>query len=154
MSLLPLTTTSPRETDMSSGGPGSTKSPRRGCPISCLTKATACHRNRRPGSAGHGVVAMPTAAVGDPTDIWWGWGVSLAPVRFKTSAIVSTSWLDRAGGKTPPPLTLAVLTATDRTTPQIYSEMPSSTNVGKLARSIVEQVGPTYIISLWCPCNH
>ena len=142
MSLLPLATTSPGATDTSSGGPGSTKSPHRGCLISCLTKATACYRNRRPGSAGHGVVAMPTAAAGDPTDTWWGWGVSWAPVRFKTSAIVSTSWLDRAGGKTPPPLTLAALTASDKTAPQICSEMPSSTNVGKLARSVVERARP------------
>lgn len=88
-SLFPYTATSSRETDISSGGPGCTKSPRRVCLTRC---PTVCYRSRhRSGSMGPGVVVMPAAAVVGAMDIWWGWGVSWAPVRFRTSATVFTS---------------------------------------------------------------
>lgn len=70
-----------------------------------------CYGNQQPCSGGHGVVAMPMAAARGAMDIWWGWAVCWEPVRFRTSATVFTSWSDRAGGKTRPPLTLAAPTA-------------------------------------------
>lgn len=107
------TTTSPRETAVSSGWPGYAVDPCWGPLTRCLFRLTACYGTRRPGGVGQGVVAMPTTvavAVG-AMGSWWGWPVSWAPVRSRTSATVFTSWLDRAGRRTPPPWIRTVLTA-------------------------------------------
>lgn len=106
------TTTSPRETLVSSGAPGCAVKPCWDHLTRRLAMVTVCYRTRWPGSVGQGVVAMPTAVVVGAMAMWWGWPVSWAPVRSRTSVTVFTSWLDRTGRRTPPPLIRTVLTAT------------------------------------------
>lgn len=105
------TTTSPRETAVSSGCPGYTVNPCWDPLTRCLARLTACYETRRPGGVGQGVVAMPTTVAVGAMGSWWGWPVSWAPVRSRTSVTVFTSWLDRAGRRTPPPWIRTVLTA-------------------------------------------
>lgn len=103
-----------RETAVSSGGPGCTVNPCWDCLTRRLARVTVCYGTCQPGGAGQGVVAMPTtvAVVVGAMGRWWGWLVSWARVRSRTSVTVFTSWLARAGRRTPPPLIHTVLTAT------------------------------------------
>lgn len=126
-SRFPSTTGSCRKVHRSSGGPRQTRK-------LCFIETRMCFRSQRCGNGDYDAVAMPTAAMEGAT--WWGWGVSWAPVKCRTSAIDCTSWLDRAGRKTRPPSIHAVLTATAKFTPpglptQSISICCLTSNVGR-----------------------